>query len=68
MSIDKDKVIDRLRNAMRAAIKEVKSDPDFAPKVLNTICTELGVDAMAALYLSGKLKNFIQKKAAESDS
>ena len=40
--------------------------PDFAPKVLNTICTELGMDSMAAMYLSGKLKHIIQEKATGS--
>jgi hypothetical protein len=58
-------VIERLRNALRGALNEVKTDPDFAPKVLNTICTELGMDSMAAMYLSGKLKAMLQKKAAD---
>jgi hypothetical protein len=53
---------------VRGALKEVKSDPDFAPKVLNTICTELGMDTMAAMYLSSKLKNIIKEKAAEDAS
>ena len=63
MSLGKDTVIERLRAALRGAIKEVKTDPDFAPKVLQTVCTELGMDAMASMYLAGKLKNMLQKKA-----
>jgi hypothetical protein len=68
LTLGKDIVIEKLRAAVRGALKEVKSDPDFAPKVLNTICTELGMDTMAAMYLSSKLKNIIKEKAAEDAS
>jgi hypothetical protein len=63
LALDRDVVIEKLRAAMRGALKEVKSDPDFAPKVLQTICTELGMDSMASMYLSSKLKNMIKEKA-----
>lgn len=61
--VDRDRVIEKLRAALRGALSEVKSDPDFAPKVLHTVCTELGLDPMAAMYISGKFKSFLQKKA-----
>jgi hypothetical protein len=63
MPLAKDMVIARLRNALQAAVKEVRTDADFAPKVLNTVCTELGMDSMAALYFSGKLRQIILDKA-----
>jgi len=63
MTVDRDMVIERLRAALRGAIGEVKSDPDFAPKVLQTVCTELGLDPMAAMYISSKLRAALQKKA-----
>lgn len=58
-----DKVIEKLRAALRGALGEVKKDPDFAPKVLQTVCTELGLDPIAAMYISGKFRSFLQKKA-----
>lgn len=63
MPIGKDIVIEKLRAALRGAIGEVKNDPDFAPKVLQTICTELGFDPVAAMYISSKLKVALQRKA-----
>lgn len=63
MATGRDMVIERLRAALRGALGEVKSDPDFAPKVLQTVCTELGLDPVAAMYLSSKFKSFLQKKA-----
>jgi hypothetical protein len=65
-ALGKDLLVERLRNALQAALREVKTDPNFAPKVVNTICTELGMDSLAALYLSGKLKAIIIK-ASQSD-
>jgi hypothetical protein len=64
MVTGRDMAIQKLRSALRGALQEVKSDPEFAPKVLNTICMELGMDPVAAMYLSGKLKNIIKEKAA----
>jgi hypothetical protein len=68
LALDRETAIERLRSALRGALDEVKKDPDFAPKVLNTVCTELGLDPMASMYISGKLKSFLQHKAAENDS
>lgn len=59
-------VIERLRAALRGALSEVKKDPDFAPKVLHTVCTELGLDPMAAMYISSKFKSYLQKKATHA--
>lgn len=65
MDLSRDIVIERLRAALRGALGEVKNDPDFAPKVLHTVCTELGLDPMAAMYISSKLKAALQKKAGD---
>lgn len=61
-------VIERLRAALRGALNEVRKDPDFAPKVLHTVCAELGLDPMASMYLSTRFRSFLQKKATKNDS
>jgi hypothetical protein len=68
MAIGKDIVIEKLRAALRGALSEVKSDPNFAPKVLQTVCTELGLDPIASMYLSGKFKSFLNKKAQDDST
>lgn len=68
MTLGTDMMIERLRAALRGALSEVKKNPDFAPKVLHTVCSELGLDPMAAMYLSTKFKSFLQRKAATDDS
>ena len=40
----KDMVIERLRNALGAAVGEVQKDPEFMGRVVTTICTEFGLD------------------------
>jgi hypothetical protein len=64
--IDKDIVLERLRGTLGAAISVAKNDPEFLPKVLQTICTELGMDVVASMYLSNKLKKIIQKGASKN--
>jgi hypothetical protein len=60
----REEVIARLVAAMRAAIEEVREDPEFAGKVVNAVCKELGLDMMASMYLTSKFKSFVKKKDA----
>lgn len=63
-NLGKDMVIERLRNALGAAVGEVQSDPEFLGRVVTTICTELGLDPITSMFVAGKLKSVIKKKDA----
>ena len=60
--MNKDAVIERLRSAMKGAVGEVRKDPEFAGKVVSTICTELGLDQLAGMYLANKFKSMVKEK------
>ena len=60
-SLGKDMVIERLRNALEAAVGEVREDPEFMGRVVTTICTEFGLDPMTSMFIAGKLKSVIKK-------
>lgn len=61
-SLGKDMVLERLRNALGAAVGEVQNDPEFLGRVVTTICTELGLDPITSMFVAGKLKSVIKKK------
>ena len=54
-------VIERLSNALGAAVGEVQKDPEFMGRVVTTICTEFGLDPMTSMFIAGKLKSVIKK-------
>ena len=59
--MSKELVIERLRGSLRAAIGEVRDDPEFFGRVVATVCQELGMDTIASMYLANKLKTRIKK-------
>ena len=58
----KDLAIERLGSALKAALGDVKQDPEFLGKIVNTVAIEFGLDSIAAMYLSSKLKNMLRAK------
>ena len=64
MTLGKDMIVERLRNALRASIAEARKDPEFLGKVVSTVCAEFGLDPMASMYIAGKLKSVIREKVS----
>ena len=64
MTIGKDMIVERLRNALKASVAEARKDPEFLGRVVSTVCGEFGLDPMASMYIASKLKNVIKEKAA----
>lgn len=64
--MSKEVVIERLRSSLRAAVGEVRDDPEFFGRVVATVCQELGMDTIASMYLANKLKMRIKREPEKS--
>lgn len=60
----RDAIVGRLRGSIRAALEEVRHDPEFVGRVVSAVCEEVGLDKMASMYLASKLKAKIKKEKA----
>lgn len=60
-----EEVQKRLKGAVRAAMDQAKEDPQFLSKVVDSVCTELGLDPVVSIYLAGKLRAHLSKEKAD---
>jgi hypothetical protein len=68
MTLGKDMIVERLRNALKASVAEARKDPEFLGKVVSTVCVEFGLDPMASMYIAGKLKNVVKEKVSSGEA
>lgn len=57
---DKSELLQTLRSAIKAAVAEARRDPEFLGRIVSTICSEFGLDALASLYIANKIKSKIK--------
>lgn len=60
--LGKEMIVERLRSALGAAVREAREDPEFLGKIAGTICTEFKLDTMTTMLIVTKLKQVIKKK------
>lgn len=60
--MNREEILESLRAALGAAVRESTSDPQFLMRVAKAICDELGADPAIGMYLVSRLVSRMTKE------